>query len=263
MTRTPKTHYTNSADSERRRKRAQSRDEKYRQRLEQLRRQIEAARKRRQLLLLLILLLLFSVLMLSQRAISWAAQQRDVDGEGSGGSYDETNAATVKDWNPSPEADYAPRAGEANFCDGYTFQQWTKLADNRGIRVNSRLARKRQWEADPQWLLFPERYQNWGYKPFLGEIMRELRDPRWGPDAFLALKAMAPPEVQQYLDEAYTRDPADIHLCQAEFSEEIIRNIQSAALRWEIRKRREEDDERRNDGQNPGYDMPPDGGKPK
>jgi hypothetical protein len=38
----------------------------------------------------------------------------------------------VAGWMPSPEADYAPSSGEENYCDGYSFQQWTKMAARAG-----------------------------------------------------------------------------------------------------------------------------------
>lgn len=240
-------------------KRARWRDEEYRRHLEWLRRQIEAARKRRHRLRLLILLILLALLISMRLTFFWlAGDQQDEKPFSSSPQrllpVDEVPVVT--EWMPSPEADYAPRPGEENYCDGYSFEQWTKMADARGISMSSRSAKKRRWEADPERELYPLRYQDWGYRPYLGEIMDELRDARWGAEAFLALKIMSPPEVHQYLDDAYVRDPADIRLCRADFSDEIIRNLQSAALRWEARKRRDVEEARRQDELAQKHDMP-------
>ncbi|MDI7862959.1 hypothetical protein MRS76_13425 [Rhizobiaceae bacterium n13] len=240
-------------------KRARWRDEEYRRHLERLRLQIEEARKRRHRLRLLVLLILLALLISMRPTFSWlASEQQDESASSSSPQrlLPVDKVAVEAEWMPSPEADYAPRPGEENHCDGYSFQQWTKIADARGISMSSRAAKKRRWDADPQRELYPLRYQDWGYKPYLGEIMDELRDARWGADAFLTLKIMSPPEVHQYLDEAYVRDPADIRLCRADFTDEIIRNLKSAAFRWEARKRRDEEEARRQDELGQKHDMP-------
>lgn len=257
MNHDPTTKTKNHDDADRERARWRERD--YRRCLERLRRQIEEARKRRKRLRLLALLILLVLLISLRPRFFWLVadhQDENPPLQLRPPMLSADKGGTATDWMPSPESDFAPSPGEENHCDGYSFQQWTTMADKRGISMGSRAARKRRWYADPERKLYPLRYQDWGYKPYLGEIMDELRDARWGTDAFLALKVMSPPEVHQYLDEAYVRDPADIRLCRADFSDEIIRNLQSAALRWEARKLRDEDEARKQDELVKKHDMP-------
>ncbi|WDZ76878.1 hypothetical protein PWG15_20220 [Ensifer adhaerens] len=220
---------------ERRERERQRREDEYRRRVERLRRQIEEARKRRQRLLLLLLLALLAALESTRPAFTfqhWHEPRPEPKEK-------------PKEWAPSPENDFAPRRGHDDYIDGYSYEQWTRLADARGISLTSKAALKRRWEADPEHELFPRRYRDWGYRPTLRELMYDLTAPYWQADAFAAIKLMSPAETHQYLDEAYATDLGDLLMCRAGSSDEITKNFQSAAVGWEIRKRREAEEAKR------------------
>ena len=226
-----------------RRRDQRQREIEYRRRIDRLRRQIEEARRRRKRLMLLVLLAILAM----QESILAAFRRSYV------GRPDQSPDSP--DWKPSPENDYAPRPGNDDYCDGYSYEQWTRMTAKRGIQMSRKAELKEAWEADPERELFPTRYQLWGYRPFLGEVMSDLTDQRWQNDALKALKIMSPPETHQYLDEAYASDAADLLMCRANSSADIIRNFQSAAIRWQFRKlrdaeeaRREKELSRKNDG---------------
>lgn len=93
-------------------------------------------------------------------------------------------------------------------------------------------------------------------RPNLPQLMVEMRQPYWRAGAFAAIKLQSPPEVQNYLDEAYGLEPADIRQCYSEWTTDIIANFRSAALRWEARKQREAFEMRRDlrmDEQSPSF----------
>ncbi|SSC64534.1 hypothetical protein [Ciceribacter selenitireducens] len=220
-------------NEERRRRKRRLREDEYRRRIERLRRHIEEARKRRQRMLLLFLLAVLamqeSILVAFRRSyIVWPDPAPD-----------------PTDWTPNPAKDFAPAPGHDDHCDGYSRDQWHQLAGERGIRISRKAELLAQWHADPDRELFPDRYKNWGYRPYLGEIMYDLTDARHQNDALTAIKLMSPAETHQYLDEAYASDPADLLLCRATLNADIVRNFQSAAIRWEFRKQREAEEVRR------------------
>ncbi|MDR6100997.1 hypothetical protein QE369_001175 [Agrobacterium larrymoorei] len=138
-----------------------------------------------------------------------------------------------------------PVAATTTISTATSYEQWTRLADARGISLTSKAALKRRWEADPEHELFPRRYRDWGYRPTLRELMYDLTAPYWQADAFAAIKLMSPAETHQYLDEAYATDLGDLLMCRAGSSGEITKNFQSAAVGWEIRKRREAEEAKR------------------
>lgn len=218
---------------ERRRRERRQREDEYRRRIERLRRQIEEARKRRQRMLLLFLL---AVLAMQESIL--AAFQR---------SYVEWPDADPKpsNWTPDPTSDFAPRPGHDDHCDGYSFEEWTKMADERGISLSSKAALKRRWEADPEHENFPARYKNWGYRPTLSELMYELTARYWQHDALKAIKLMSPPDTHRYLDEACVLDIRDVLMCRAGSNEEITKNFRFAAINWEFRKEKEAEEARR------------------
>ncbi|TPP11526.1 hypothetical protein [Rhizobium glycinendophyticum] len=229
---------------ERRRRKRERRADEYRRRTDRLRRQIEEARKRRRRMLLLFLL---AVLAMQESLL--AAFTRSI-------SYRPDPIADPTDWTPDPSRDFAPAPGHDDHCDGYSRKEWTRMLDERGIKLSRKAEMKVAWEADPDHELFPPRYRNWGYRPYLGEVMSDLTDARHQNDALTAIKLMSPAETHQYLDEAYASDPADLLMCRANSSADIIRNFQSAAIRWQFRKlrdaeeaRREKELSRKNDGE--------------
>lgn len=149
-----------------------------------------------------------------------------------------------KDWTPDPSNDYAPAPGNDDHCDGYSYEQWSRMLNERGIRISRKAEIEAAWEADPGRELFPERYQLWSSKPRLGQIMDDLTAPYWQHDALIALKLLSPPETHKYLDEACLTDLRDLLMCRAESSDEIVRNFQVAALHWNIRKKKEAEETR-------------------
>lgn len=220
---------------ERRRRERQRRVDEYRSNIERLRRQIAEARRRRQRMLLLFLL---AVLILKEQL--FAAFTRSILYRP---NPDRTPDAT--DWKPSPEHDYAPRRGSDDYCDGYSYEQWTRMQDERGIRLSRKVGPQEAWKADPDYEHFPRRYRDWHHKPFVGQLMAELAAPYWQSDAHAALKLVTPHEVHTYLDEAYVTDPGDLRQCLAERDADIIRAIQTRALLWEERKRKEAEEAER------------------
>jgi len=218
---------------ERRRREWERRVDEYRRYIERLRRQIAEARKRRQRMLLLFLL---AVLAMHQHL--FAAFTRSI-------SYDPDPIADPADWMPDPNTDFAPGPGSDDHCDGYSYEQWTRMTAERGIQMSRKVELQEAWKSDPERELFPTRYQLWGYRPFVGEVMSDLTDQHWQGDALKALKLMSPVETHQYLDEAYATDPADLLMCRANSSADIVRNFQSAAFRWEFRKQREAEEAKR------------------
>ena len=180
-----------------RRKRRQQADE-YRRRIERLRRQIEEARRRRQRMWLLILLAVLAM----QESLLAAFQRSYVDWH--------DPDPEPKNWTPESTHDYAPQPGKDDHCDGYSYEQWNRMLDERGIKLSRKAELKAAWEADPDREHFPTRYQEWGYKPFLTEIMNDLTDQRYQPDALEGLKLLSPPETHKYLDEVYAINPLDL-----------------------------------------------------
>lgn len=239
----PKGIFNLGKAKERRRRSRRSREDERRKRIDLLRRRIEAARKRRQRLLLILLLALLAALEIPRftfprRHDDWpeldagAAQpQRPTTQNGSD--------AAAMEWTPDPDDDFRPAPGEDDFCDGYSRSQWTRMFNQRRTGPSRQDKLKMDWETDPTWKLFPERYQHWGHRPYLGQIMEELKVPYWTLDALAALKLMSPLETHVYIDEAYTTDFADLMRCNAPLGDQIIANLKSAAVRWEARKRRE------------------------
>lgn len=217
---------------ERRRRERERRADEYRKRIARLRRQIEDARKRRQRLMQLLLL----AIMAMQESILATFRRSYID-------WPDPNPK--RDWTPDPTNDYAPAPDNDDYCDGYSYEQWTRMLNERGIKLSRKAELQAEWKADPERKLFPTRYQNWGYRPYLGEMMSDLTDARHQNDALTAIKLMSPPETHQYLDEAYASDPADLLMCRASLNADIIRNFQSAAIRWEFRKQRDAEEARR------------------
>ncbi|WP_457579094.1 hypothetical protein [Ensifer adhaerens] len=218
---------------ERRRRERQRREDEYRRRIERLRRQIEEARKRRQRLLLALLVALLVI-----RESLLTAFRRSH-------SYWPDPASEPKDWIPDPSNDYAPAPGNDDHCDGYSYEQWNRMLNKRGIKLSRKAELKAAWEADPERELFPQRYQEWGYKPFLTEVMNDLTDQRYQPEALTGLKLLSPPEVHRYLDEVYAINPTNILHCRADLSADIVRNFQSRAVVWEEQRRRHAEEAKR------------------
>ncbi|MQB35703.1 hypothetical protein DXT97_02570 [Agrobacterium tumefaciens] len=210
---------------ERRRRKRRQREDEYRRRIERLRRQIDEARRRRQRLMLLLLLAVLamqeSFLAAFQRSFTY--QPDDPDPE---------------NWTPDPLNDYAPQPGRDDHIDGYNREQWRRITVERGIKLSRKAELKAQWEADPEREHFPTRYQEWGYKPFLTEIMNDLTDQRYQPDALEGLKLLSPPETHKYLNEVYALNPLNLLYCRAELSADIVRNFQSRSVLWEEQKKR-------------------------
>ncbi|WQO64672.1 hypothetical protein U8C40_16275 [Sinorhizobium medicae] len=219
-------------EKHRRRRERRRREDEYR-RLERLRRQIEDARRRRQRMLLLFLLAVLamqeSILATFQRSYTY---QPDPDPEPS-------------NWTPNSANDYAPRAGDDDHCDGYSREQWNRMLDKRGIRISRKGEIKAAWEADPERERFPERYQDWGYRPHLAELIYDLTAPYWQADAFAAIKLLTPHEVHTYLGEAYATDPGDLRQCHADRDHQIVAAFQNRAILWEERKQREAEEARK------------------
>lgn len=228
---TPEQNAKIKRQEERRRERRQREDE-YRRRIERLRRQIEEARRRRQRTLLLFLLAVLAM----QESILTAFTRSF--------TYRPDPAPGLKDWMPSPENDYAPRGGSDDYCDGYSREQWSRMLDERSIKLSRKSELQVAWKADPDHEHFPQRYREWGYRPFLGEIMDELKAEYWRADAFAALKLLTPTEVHTYLDEGYAAG-ATFRQCLADRDADIIDNFRSHAILWEERKRREAEEARK------------------
>lgn len=214
---------------ERRRRERERRADEYRKRVARLRRLIEEARKRRQRLLLMLLLALLAALESARPKFTLFTPRPQPD---------------PADWTPSPENDFAPKHGADDHCDGYSREEWNQMLDERGIRLSRKAELKATWEADPERELFPTRYQNWGHRPYIGQIIAELTAPYWRADAFAALKLLTPPEVHTYLDEGYTAG-STFRRCLADRDAEIINNFRSHAILWEERKRREIEEARK------------------
>lgn len=219
-------------DEERRRHKRRQWEAEYRRRVERLRRQIEEARKRRQRLMLRLLLAILAI----QESIL-AAFQRSF-------TYQPDSNPDTNDWTPDPTRDYAPRHGHDDHIDGYSYEQWTRMTAERGIQISRKAELKAQWEGDPERENFPQRYQEWGYKPFLTEIINDLSETRYQPAALTGLKLMAPAETHQYLQEVYAIQPLDLLHCRAELSVDIINNFRRHAIGWEEQKRREGEEAR-------------------
>lgn len=220
-------------EKNRRRRERRRREDEYRRRIERLRRQIEEARRRRQRLMLLLLLAILAM----QETILAAFQRSytdwpDPDPEPS-------------NWTPDPVNDYAPQPGSDDHIDGYSREQWTRMTAERGIQISRKAELKAEWEADPEREDFPQRYKDWGYRPYVGEIMHDLTDARHQNDALTAIKLMAPAETHKYLNEAYATDPGDLRQCLADRDHQIIATFQQRAILWEERKRREAEEVRR------------------
>jgi hypothetical protein len=217
---------------ERRRRKRRQREDEYRRRIERLRRQIEEARRRRQRLLLMLLLAILAV----QESILAAFQRSYV--------YWPDPDPEPKDWTPDPANDFAPKHGHDDYCDGYSREQWDRMLDERGIKLSRKAEMKAAWEVDPERELFPERYQLWGHRPYIGQIMAELTAPYWRADAFAALKLLTPTEVHTYLDEGYTAG-STFRQCLADRDASIINNLRNHAILWEERKQREAEEARK------------------
>lgn len=218
---------------ERRRRERERRTDEYRRRIERLCRQIEEARKRRHRMLLMLLLAILAM----QESILAAFQASY--------TYRPDPILDPEDWTPDPANDYAPRAGDDDHCDGYSREQWNRMLDERGIRISRKGEIKAAWEADPERERFPERYQDWGYRPHLAELIYDLTAPYWRADAFAALKLLSPPETHKYLTEAYATDPGDLRQCLADRDSDIIQAFQTRAALWEERKRKEAEEARK------------------
>ncbi|MEY9720714.1 hypothetical protein ABIA22_003204 [Sinorhizobium fredii] len=218
---------------ERRRRERQRREEEYRRRIERLRRQIAEARKRRQRLMLLLLLAILAI----QESILTAFQRSYID-------WPDPDPEP-SNWTPDPANDFAPKHGHDDYCDGYSREQWNRMLDERGIRLSRKAELKEAWKADPERELFPQRYKDWGYRPFLGEVMNDLAEPRYQRDALTGLKLLSPPEVHRFLDEVYAINPLDLLHCRAELSVDIARNFQSHAAGWDEYKRRQAEESKR------------------
>ncbi|MBB3945699.1 hypothetical protein GGQ73_001634 [Rhizobium skierniewicense] len=216
---------------ERRRRERRQREAEYRRRIERLRRQIDAARKRRQRMLLLFLLAVLAM-QESFLAAFMRSHTYQPDPEPTG-------------WTPDPASDYAPRSGHDDHCDGYSYKQWTRMTAERGIQMSRKAELKSEWMADPERELFPTRYKDWSYRPFLGEIMNDLSEQRYQSDALEGLKLLSPSETHKYLDEIYAINPLNLLHCRAELSADIVRNFQSRSVLWDEQKRREAEQAKR------------------
>jgi hypothetical protein len=229
---TPEQKSKIARQKERRRRKHERRQDEYRRRIEELRRRIAEARKRRQRLLLLLLLALLAALESTRPKFAASVYWPDPTPD-------------PARWTPDPSNDYAPAPGNDDHCDGYSYEQWNQMLDERGIRFSRKAELKAAWAADPGREHFPTRYQEWGYKPFLTEIMNDLTDQRYQPDALIGLKLLSPPDTHQYLDEVYAINPLDLLHCRAELSADIVRNFQNRAVVWEEYKKQEAEEAKR------------------
>ena len=217
---------------ERRRRERERREDEYWRRIEELRRRIAEARKRRQRLLLMLLLALLAALESTRPKFSISMSWPDP-------TPDPT------DWRPHPHNDFAPAPGKDDHCDGYSYEQWSRMTAERGIKLSRKAELREAWMANPDREHFPQRYREWGYRPFLGEVMNDLSEPRYQPNALMALKLLSPPEVHRYLDEVYAINPLDLLHCRAELSADTVRNFQSHAAGWDEYKRRQAEESKR------------------
>lgn len=208
----------------RRRRKRRQREDEYRRRIERLRRQIEEARRRRQRLMLLIFLAVLamqeSFLAAFMRSYTY---QPDPDPEPTG-------------WTPDPERDFAPQPCHDDYCDGYSHEQWTRMTAERGIKLSRKEELKAEWEADPEYEEYPERYKLWGHKPHIGQVVEELKDEYWRADAFAALKLLTPLEVHAYLNAGYAVG-SNFRSCLANRDSDIITVFQNHAVLWKERMR--------------------------
>lgn len=218
--------------SESRRRERRKREDEYRRRIDNLRRQIEEARRRRQRMLLLFLL---AVLAMQESFLAALVRSR---------TYQPDYHPGPSGWTPSPARDYAPRNRHDDHCDGYSHEEWTRMLDERGINLSRKAEIRAEWHADPERELFPERYQLWGHRPYIGQIIDELKAEYWRADAFAALKLLTPTEVHTYLDEGYAAG-STFRRCLADRDADIIANFRSHALLWEERKRYESEEARK------------------
>ncbi|MCD2173045.1 HEAT repeat domain-containing protein [Rhizobium sp. C4] len=151
-------------------------------------------------------------------------------------------AKAKRDWQPTPENDFAPRPGSDDYCDGYSRAEWDQMAKARGWRQHRTEAIQNEWTTDPQRSLFPARYQDWDHRPSLFELAREFSDPYQRSVAFDALKIVATPEVKDWLEEAYALDPGEIRRAFSFKSSEIAENFKASALRWQEQKRKDHEE---------------------
>ncbi len=230
---TPEQKSKIAKQEERRDRNRRQREAEYRRRIERLRRQIEEARRRRQRMLLLFLLAVLamqeSFLAAFMRSYTY---QPDPDPEPTG-------------WTPDPERDFAPQPCHDDYCDGYSHEQWTRMTAERGIKLSRKDELKAEWEADPEYKNYPERYKDWSYRPHLAELMYDLTAPYWQADAIAAIKLLSPSDTHQYLDEAYATDPGDLRQCIADRDSDIVQAFQTRAILWDERKRREAEEARK------------------
>lgn len=230
---TPEQRNRAARRKERRRQKAARRAEELRRQIELLRRQIADARRRRQRMLLLLLLAILAMKQSILTAISYSITHHPKTISGPTG------------WMPNPDNDFAPRKNEDDFCDGYSFEQWTRLSKERGITLSRKAERDKAWKGDADFHLFPLRYQDWGHRPYIGQVMEELKTPYWQQDALVALKLLTPREVHLYLDEAYAVDLGELRQCFADRDADIIGAFQKRAVLWEQRKQQEAEQARR------------------
>ncbi|MDQ0457420.1 hypothetical protein [Rhizobium paknamense] len=218
---------------ERLRRERQRRGDELRRRIERLRRQVSEARRRRQRLLLLFLMAVLAI----QESISSAFARSF--------SHRSDPIADASNWTPDPVNDFAPQDPNDDYCDGYSYTQWSKNLKERGICLSRKAERQKAWESDPSYHLFPRRYREWGYRPYIGQIMEELSAPYWRQDALTALKLLCPPGTHKYLTEAYATDPGDLRQCLATHDADIVHALQTRTILWEERKRREAEQARK------------------
>lgn len=224
----------------------------YRNRIEELKRRIESERKRRRRLWLLFLLLLLQLEQLRIRRFTWSPPTIHFPPEPSEPGAERSGVKP----EPTPTMDFDPESCSLEYRPGCSRKVWQELAQRKGIKVSTTKALIQQWENDPTRPLYPQRYQDWDMRPNLPQLMVEMRQPYWRAGAFAAIKLQSPPEVQNYLDEAYALEPADIRQCYSEWTTDVIANFRSAALRWEARKQREAFEMRRDlrmDEQGPSF----------
>lgn len=217
-----------------RRRKGQQREDETRRRIASLRRQIEAARRRRQYMLLLILLAVLAIWESFLKAF-----RRSL-------TYQPSPHPEPENWIPDPARDYAPKPGNGDYIDGYSYAQWSRMSAERGIQMSRKAELKAKWMADPERKDFPPRYKDWGYRPYLGEIMNDLHEPSHQLNALKGIKLLSPPETHQYLEEVYAINPLNLLHCRADTSADIVRNFQSRAVLWEEQKKRDAEEARKN-----------------
>ncbi|UNZ52847.1 hypothetical protein [Agrobacterium tumefaciens] len=218
---------------ERRRQQAALRAEELRRRRDRLRRQIADARRRRQRMLMLLLLAILAMKQAILTAISYSI------------TYRLNPTREPKDWAPDPGNDFAPHDHRNEYCDGYSYAQWSRMLKERGLSRSRKAERQKAWQSEPDYHLFPLRYREWGHRPYIGQVMQELTAPYWQQDALEALKLLTPPEVHTYLDEAYAVDLRELRQCFGDRDADIIRAFQNRAVMWEQRKQQEAEQARK------------------